>query len=387
MTGRGATEVEDDSPYQASPIKRKRRTKAEVAALDEAIYAIAEENQPATVRQIYYRLVSAGAIVKTENEYDNIGRRLGILRRARVLPFGWIADNTRWQRKPDTYSGLRQALIDTARFYRRAVWNDLPVYCEVWLEKDALAGVLYDVTAEYDVPLMVTRGYASLSYIYEAAEAIAHRGKPTHIYYFGDHDPSGININALRDIAIACDAAVIVTAHPSLSGRASGTGEAGSTAWHNTVRSRLYLKNPPDEEDDDLRILATMKANYGRKGREIRLRWTDGVFINIDGPSTGVIASIARRNADEVFMTLLGELDAQGRPVSENPHARNFAPRIFAKHPGRQGFTRKDFEFSMERLFADGRIRIEEYGRKSDMRRRIVSVNPNPKGEDDERSV
>ena len=194
-------------------------------------------------------------------------------------------------------------------------------------------------------------------------------------------------INALRDIAIACDAAVIVTAHPSLSGRASGTGEAGSTAWHNTVRSRLYLKNPPDEEDDDLRILATMKANYGRKGREIRLRWTDGVFINIDGPSTGVIASIARRNADEVFMTLLGELDAQGRPVSENPHARNFAPRIFAKHPGRKGFTRKDFEFSMERLFADGRIRIEEYGRKSDMRRRIVSVNPNPKGEDDERSV
>ena len=190
-----ATEFGGHDPgYQASPIKRKRRTKAEVAALDEAIYAVAQENQPATVRQIYYRLVSAGAIPKTENEYDNIGRRLGILRRARVLPFGWIADNTRWQRKPNTYSGLRQALIDTARFYRRTVWNNLPVYCEVWLEKDALAGVLYDVTAEYDVPLMVTRGYASLSYIYEAAEAIAARGKPTYIYYFGDHDPSGINI-------------------------------------------------------------------------------------------------------------------------------------------------------------------------------------------------
>ena len=89
-------------------------------------------------------------------------------------------------------------------------------------------------------------------------------------------------INALRDIAIACDAAVIVTAHPSLSGRASGTGEAGSTGWHNAVRSRLYLKTPPDEEDDDnLRILATMKANYGRKEKEMRLRWIDGVFINI----------------------------------------------------------------------------------------------------------
>ena len=189
-------------------------------------------------------------------------------------------------------------------------------------------------------------------------------------------------INARRDIAIACDAAVIVTAHPSLSGRASGTGEAGSTAWHNAVRSRLYLKTPPDEEDEDLRILATMKSNYGRKGREIRLRWTEGVFINIDGPTTGVVASIAKRNVDDVFLTLLGNLAAQDRPVSENPHARNYAPRFFAKNPNRQGFTRKDFEFSMERLFADGQILIEEYGRKSDMRRRIVTVNPNPKGGD-----
>ena len=48
------------------------------------------------------------------------------------------------------------------------------------------------------------------------------------------------------------------------------------------MRSRLYLKTPPDEEDDDnLRILATMKANYGRKEKEMRLRWIDGVFINI----------------------------------------------------------------------------------------------------------
>ena len=57
-----ATEFGGSNPgYQASPIKRRRRTKAEIAALDEAIYAVAEENQPATVRQIYYRLVSAGA--------------------------------------------------------------------------------------------------------------------------------------------------------------------------------------------------------------------------------------------------------------------------------------------------------------------------------------
>ena len=91
-------------------------------------------------------------------------------------------------------------------------------------------------------------------------------------------------VNALRDIAIACDAAVIVTAHPSLSGRASGTGEGGSTGWHNAVRSRLYLKTPPDEPDEDIRVLATMKANYGRKGKEMPLRWFDGVFVNTGNP-------------------------------------------------------------------------------------------------------
>ena len=61
-------------------------------------------------------------------------------------------------------------------------------------EKDALAGVLYDVTEEYDVPLMVSRGYSSITYLHEAGEAIRAVGKPAFIYYFGDHDPSGVDI-------------------------------------------------------------------------------------------------------------------------------------------------------------------------------------------------
>ncbi len=109
------------------------------------------------------------------------------------------------------------------------------------------------------------------------------------------------------------------------------------------------MKKADDEEDDDIRVLKTMKSNYGRLGQETRLKWTDGVFVNMDQPVSGVVAAIARRNGDEVFLTLLGELAAQGRNVAENPHARNYAPRMFTKHPNRQGFTKKDFEFSMER--------------------------------------
>jgi hypothetical protein len=68
---------------------------------------------------------------------------------------------------------------------------------EIWLEKEALAGVLYEETDKWDVPLMVTRGYPSLSYLHSAAETIAgqaRRGKTAHIYYFGDLDPSGLDI-------------------------------------------------------------------------------------------------------------------------------------------------------------------------------------------------
>jgi hypothetical protein len=116
------------------------------------------------------------------------------MRRSRVIPFDWIADNTRWQRKPQTYSSLQGALEMTAQFYRRALWDEQDTYVEVWLEKDALSSVLYEITARWDVPLMVTRGYPSLTFMQSAAHTIAATGKPTCIYYLGDHDPSGVNI-------------------------------------------------------------------------------------------------------------------------------------------------------------------------------------------------
>jgi hypothetical protein len=180
--------------YGSRPI-RTRRTRAEVNAVREAIRRALVIDRPMTVRQVFYRLVSEGAIAKTEAEYKGtVVRLLGEMRRDGDIPFGWIADNTRWMRKPRTYSSLETMLHDTARTYRRALWDNQPVYVEIWLEKDALAGVLMEETMPWDVPLMVTRGYPSLSYLYEAAEAIAAQEKPAYLYYFGDYDPSGVDI-------------------------------------------------------------------------------------------------------------------------------------------------------------------------------------------------
>ena len=74
------------------------------------------------------------------------------------------------------------------------MWHENDAYVEVWLEKDALAGVLYELTEEFDVPLMVTRGYSSLSFLHSAADQISAQDKPTYLYYFGDMDPSGLDI-------------------------------------------------------------------------------------------------------------------------------------------------------------------------------------------------
>ncbi len=181
--------------YQSRPIKRRRRTWAEISLLRYRMYEVLEQDHPMTVRQLFYQMVSRGIIEKTEGAYKNIVvRLLGDMRRDGDVPFGWITDSTRWMRKPRSFSSLEDALNRTAQTYRRALWDSQPDYVEVWLEKEALAGVLCVVTAKWDVPLMVTRGYPSLTYLYEAAETIQEYGKPTYLYYFGDYDPSGLDI-------------------------------------------------------------------------------------------------------------------------------------------------------------------------------------------------
>jgi hypothetical protein len=181
--------------YESTPIKRKRRTKSDMKALQSNLYGILSEDHPQTVRGVFYQATVLGVVDKTENEYKAIQRNLADMRKAGNLPFDWIADSTRWMRKPRTYSGLEAALRSSWKFYRRSIWNDQNDYVEIWMEKDALAGVIYPVTDKWDVPLMVTRGYSSLSFLHVSAEYINALGKPTYIYCLGDYDPSGVDIS------------------------------------------------------------------------------------------------------------------------------------------------------------------------------------------------
>ena len=179
--------------YLASHIKRHRATKEEVGRRRDSLFAIVSKMKPMTVRQVFYQATVRNIVDKSEAGYTKVQTDLVQMRRAGVLPYDWLADNTRWQRKPRTFSSVQQALNDTARLYRKALWADADAYVEVWLEKDALAGVVLPITAMYDVPLMVARGYASLSFLHNAAEYINGLDVPVYIYHFGDFDPSGVN--------------------------------------------------------------------------------------------------------------------------------------------------------------------------------------------------
>src|SRR3982750_2305562 len=89
----------------------KRRSKQQMEELKGVIYGVVSQNNPMTVRQVFYQLVSLGAIDKTENEYKStVVRLLGIMRLEAELPFGWLVDYTRWMRKPRSYTGMEAAL-------------------------------------------------------------------------------------------------------------------------------------------------------------------------------------------------------------------------------------------------------------------------------------
>jgi hypothetical protein len=156
------------------------------------IREIVEADQPMTVRQVYYRCVVAGIVGKDEAEYDKVQTMLTDLRREGKIPYDWIIDEGRFTRQPYTVEGIAQAINDTRRGYRKDPWQRLDEHVQIWVEKNALVGVLQPVTDEYDVALMSSVGYSSISFLHEAATAFSnYAGMPIYIYHLGDLDPSG----------------------------------------------------------------------------------------------------------------------------------------------------------------------------------------------------
>lgn len=184
-------------------------------------------------------------------------------------------------------------------------------------------------------------------------------------------------VGMLNGLAIENNLAVVLLAHPSLNGIANGTGSSGSTAWEASVRSRLYMDSiivDGQETDTDLRVLKVVKANYSKRGTEIRLRWRDGIFVS-ETPAGGFDKFLASANADRVFLALLKTFNAQGRAVSPSP-SNVYAPTLFASHPNSEGITKRVFTDAMNRLLAAEMIGVETSGTQSRRRQRLVISSP-----------
>ena len=186
------------SLYRPSPIKRQRRNNDELADLDDVIMRVIAADNPVTLRGVYYRVVSEGAVEKTEAGYKLVGRQLVKLRRAGGVSYDSITDGTRWITRPTTHSSVEDMLNDVTASYRRMIWATQDVEVHVFTEKDAISGVILPVTHKWDVPLAVVRGYCSESFAYALGLEVAAAGKPVIIYQLGDHDPSGLD--AWRDL-------------------------------------------------------------------------------------------------------------------------------------------------------------------------------------------
>jgi hypothetical protein len=182
--------------YEASHVKRRRRTSAELHEVDQAIVEAISQDAPVTLRGVYYRVVSMGVVEKTEQGYQLVGRQLIKLRRCGAVPYSAITDGTRLMRKPASWTDLDEMLDDAQASYRRALWHDQDVEVIVLSEKDAISGVIYPVTSKWDVELGIVRGYSSLTFTHSIAETVRDNsidGKDTVIYQLGDHDPSGLD--------------------------------------------------------------------------------------------------------------------------------------------------------------------------------------------------
>lgn len=179
--------------YCASPIKRRRATQAEMAERSDFFIDYATRHGPITVRGLYYQgeVHAIPGIDKSESGYRKVQAQVLKLRRDKRMPYDVIADATRFMRKPRTNDGWEDALRETARVYRKALWADTDVEVEIWVEKSALSGVIYPVTAEYDVPLMCTGGFSSETFAHEAVARLTGSGYRLMIYSLYDFDRAG----------------------------------------------------------------------------------------------------------------------------------------------------------------------------------------------------
>jgi hypothetical protein len=171
-----------------------RNLRKETAVLLGQILKVVESYQQQgyrlTLRQLYYQLVVANVFANLQKNYAKLSDLLGEARMTGLCDWDVIEDRIRVPKFPNEWDDINAAMNTLIAVYRRKRWSDQENYVEVWVEKDALSGVLEPITRDYHVHLLVNRGYSSISAMHDSALRFRYwqsEGKICHLLYFGDH--------------------------------------------------------------------------------------------------------------------------------------------------------------------------------------------------------
>jgi hypothetical protein len=155
-----------------------------------------------TLRQLYYQFVARGLIPNSQREYKNLGTAVNDGRMAGLIDWLHIVDRTRSLVRTVGWDSPADVIYSAARGYTENLWAGQEWHVEVWVEKEALAGVVQRPAQRYQVPWFCCRGYVSQSEMWGAARRIRRELNGGHqraaIIHLGDHDPSGLDMT--RDI-------------------------------------------------------------------------------------------------------------------------------------------------------------------------------------------
>lgn len=154
-----------------------------------------------TLRQLYYQFVARDLLPNKQKSYKRLGSIIGDARLAGLIDWEYLEDRTRNLASLQHFDSPQDALNKLSHWYHIDMWESQTYRPEVWIEKDALVGVIRGVCEENDIPYFSCRGYTSLSEMWRASQRLkrwSQLGYRPYIIHFGDHDPSGIDMS--RDI-------------------------------------------------------------------------------------------------------------------------------------------------------------------------------------------
>ncbi len=168
-----------------------------IAKANEIIDEYQGMNLDLTLRQLYYQFVSKALIENSERSYKSLAKKISDGRLTGMIDWHSIVDRTRTPSSVGHWDDIQEIIDSSADAYMRDYWEDQAYYIEVWIEKEALIGVIERECRNNNIVSFACKGYVSQSEMHSAAERFNEQrssGKLPILFYLGDHDPSGIHM-------------------------------------------------------------------------------------------------------------------------------------------------------------------------------------------------